>query len=128
MSGLPVTNVSISISTNPLSITYSPDPVTVSTSTDIIYTVTTSGWNIIGIGKANTDANQHLTYNSKALPKTVTPQDEEPIHPYLPVSASSSVTICDTMGSTACACKFSFIFSNGGEILTHDPQVTNDPG
>ena len=131
MSALVSTNVSITISTNPTTVSYTPSNLEVGQETDINYTVTTPGWTIIGIGKANTAAHEYLSYQGVALPESITPLSGDDIHPYIPVAPGiSSVTIRDLLDITTgvCKCRFSFIFTNGSQILTVDPQVTNDPG
>ena len=131
MSALVSTNVSISISANPTAVTYTPSNLQVGQDTDINYTVITPGWTIIGVGKANAAAHEYLTYQGTALPETITPLSGDNISPFIPVAPGiNSVTVRDLLDATAgvCKCKFSFIFTNGSQILSVDPQVTNDPG
>lgn len=121
--------VTVSISGTPPQITYSPSTITATSAMDIIYTVSTSGWYIAGVGKADQNAHDNLSYNSTALPMNHT-SGSDPVNCLLTISPTTSITVSNSMVSSEnpYTCSFSLMFTDGNNYLVHDPQVTNDPG
>ena len=130
-----MTQVTITITENPLNVAYSIEDVLMNAAGDITYQINSqsTGWTILGVGNANENSYANLSYASQALPMKEQDTSGDPIGVMLPVSSAQSVVIHDhftTAEATGelCVCRFSFLLTNGSVTLLHDPQVTNDPG